>query len=44
MPRRTPPSAHGPAVKVLTHQNYTFYNPRLRPELTPGDSFSCSTL
>ena len=28
----------GPAVKVLTHDNYTFYNPRLHPEFTPTDS------
>ena len=28
----------GPAVKILTHENYTFYNPRLHPEFTPADS------
>lgn len=28
----------GPAVKVLSHDNYTFYNPRLHPEFTPADS------
>jgi hypothetical protein len=28
----------GPAVKVLSHENYTFYNPRLHPEFTPADS------
>ncbi|WCJ58566.1 hypothetical protein NXS98_12650 [Fontisphaera persica] len=28
----------GPAVKVLTHENYTFYNPRLHIEFTPPDS------
>ena len=28
----------GPAVKVLSHDNYTFYNPRLHPEFTPDDS------
>jgi hypothetical protein len=28
----------GPAVKVLSHKNYTFYNPRLHPEFTPVDS------
>jgi hypothetical protein len=27
-----------PAVKILTHENYTFYNPRLHPEFTPPDS------
>jgi hypothetical protein len=28
----------GPATKVVTHENYTFYNPRLHPEFTPADS------
>lgn len=28
----------GKAVKVLSHQNYTFYNPRIHPEITPEDS------
>lgn len=28
----------GNAVKVVTHNNQTFYNPRLHPELTPKDS------
>jgi hypothetical protein len=28
----------GPAVKVLTHENYTFYNPRLHPEFTAAGS------
>jgi hypothetical protein len=28
----------GPAVKVVTHDNYTFYNPRLHPEFTAVDS------
>jgi hypothetical protein len=28
----------GPAVKVLSHKNYTFYNPRIHPEFTPPDS------
>lgn len=28
----------GKAVKVLSHENYTFYNPRLQPELTPAGS------
>lgn len=34
-------SPQGPwqrAVKVVTHDNYTFYNPRLHPELTGDDS------
>ncbi len=26
------------AVKILSHDNYTFYNPRLHPEFTPADS------
>jgi hypothetical protein len=28
----------GPAVKVLSHKNYSFYNPALHPEFTPPDS------
>jgi hypothetical protein len=28
----------GPAVKILSHANYTFYNPRLHPEFTPAGS------
>jgi hypothetical protein len=28
----------GPAIKVLSHHNYTFYNPRLHPDFTPDDS------
>lgn len=35
------PSPTGPwkkAVKVITHDHYTFYNPRLHPELLPYDS------
>src|SRR5690606_32920710 len=28
----------GRAVKILTHENYTFYNPRLHPEFTPDGS------
>jgi len=28
----------GRAVKVVTHANYTFYNPHLHPEFTPADS------
>jgi len=34
----SPTSTWGPAVKVLSHDNYTFYNPRLHPEFTPADS------
>jgi len=34
----TPTGPWGKAVKVLSHENYTFYNPRLHPEFTPGDS------
>jgi hypothetical protein len=33
-----PTGPWGPAVKVLSHKNYTFYNPRLHPEMTPIDS------
>ena len=31
-----PTGPWGKAVKVLTHENYTFYNPRLHPEFTAG--------
>lgn len=33
-----PQGPWGRAVKVVTHDNYTFYNPRLHPEFTPEDS------
>jgi hypothetical protein len=33
-----PTGPWGPAVKVLSHDNYTFYNPRLHPEFTAADS------
>ena len=33
-----PTGPWGPAVKVVSHANYTFYNPRLHPEFTPADS------
>jgi len=33
-----PTGPWGKAVKVLSHRNYTFYNPRLHPELTPAKS------
>ncbi len=33
-----PTGPWGPAVKVLSHENYTFYNPRLHPEFTPDGS------
>ncbi|HWB04944.1 MAG TPA: hypothetical protein VG796_18085 [Verrucomicrobiales bacterium] len=33
-----PAGPWGKAVKVLTHDNYTFYNPRLHPEFTPDGS------
>lgn len=35
---KTPTGPWGKAVKVLSHDNYTFYNPRLHPEFTPPDS------
>lgn len=34
----SPTGPWGPAVKVLTHQNYTFYNVKLHPEFTAPDS------
>ncbi len=33
-----PTGPWGPAVKILSHENYTFYNPRIHPEFTPDDS------
>jgi hypothetical protein len=33
-----PTGPWGPAVKVLSHDNYSFYNPALHPEFTPGNS------
>lgn len=30
----SPTGNWGPAIKVLTHENYTFYNPRIHPEFT----------
>jgi len=33
-----PSGPWGPTVKVLSHENYTFYNPRLHPEFTAADS------
>ena len=33
-----PTGPWGRAVKILTHENYTFYNPRLHPEFTAADS------
>jgi hypothetical protein len=35
---REPLGPWGPAIKILSHDNYTFYNPRLHPEFTPSDS------
>lgn len=34
----SPSGPWGPAIKVLSHQNYTFYNVVVHPELTPADS------
>ena len=34
----TPTGPWGKAVKVLSHHNYSFYNPRLHPELAPAKS------
>jgi hypothetical protein len=33
-----PTGPWGIAVKVLSHENYSFYNPRLHPEFTPAHS------
>jgi len=34
----SPAGPWGPAVKVLSHENYSFYNPQLHPEFTPAGS------
>jgi hypothetical protein len=34
----SPTGPWGKAVKILSHDNYTFYNPRLHPEFTPTNS------
>lgn len=34
----SPNGPWGPAVKVLSHANYAFYNPRLHPEFSPAES------
>ncbi|HUC86524.1 MAG TPA: hypothetical protein VL970_15115, partial [Candidatus Acidoferrales bacterium] len=34
----SPTGPWGKTVKVLSHDNYTFYNPRLHPEFTPTNS------
>ena len=33
-----PTGPWGKAVKILSHENYTFYNPRLHSEFAPADS------
>jgi hypothetical protein len=35
---REPTGPWGPAVKILSHDNYTFYNPRIHFELTQAES------
>jgi hypothetical protein len=35
---KSPLGPWGPAVKVLSHQAHTFYNPQMHPELVPDDS------
>lgn len=35
---QSPLGPWGTAVKVLSHQEHTFYNPRIHPEFTPEDS------
>ena len=34
---RSPLGPWGKAVPILSHDRYTFYNPRLHPELVPAD-------
>ncbi len=33
-----PTGPWGPAVKIVSHENYTFYNVRIHPEFTPAGS------
>lgn len=33
----SPTGPWGPAIKILSHNNYTFYNPRLHPEFSDQD-------
>ena len=33
-----PAGPWGATVKILSHENYTFYNPRIHPEFTGADS------
>jgi hypothetical protein len=35
---KSPLGPWGKTVKILSHDNYTFYNPKLHPEFTPTDS------
>jgi hypothetical protein len=35
---KTPLGPWGKTIKILSHANYTFYNPRLHPEFTPTNS------
>jgi hypothetical protein len=35
---QAPTGPWGKTVKILSHENYTFYNPRLHPEFTPDGS------
>jgi hypothetical protein len=34
----SPTGPFGKTVKILSHENYTFYNPRIHPEFTAADS------
>jgi len=36
----SPTGPWGAAVKVISHDNYTFYNPRIHPEFTERDSLA----
>jgi hypothetical protein len=33
-----PTGPWGPAIKILSHENYTFYNPLIHPGFTPAES------
>lgn len=35
---KNPLGEWGPAIQILTHDNYSFYNPRIQTEITPPDA------
>ena len=35
---KQPTGPWGKAIRIVSHENYTFYNPRIQPNLTPEAS------